>query len=145
MSKIGKPIDFEVVRESWNKYELHDNSILKSKYVLQRLFKTQGTDNKSNFQIEGQILTVILTPDTLKGPVDDHVYSPEELSASIVNDDVRYTTLAEEWNEYIADDATKIKIKTIVSHVRKTSKFDKNGDPVYIVDNSALIQTRPPK
>ena len=41
---------------------------------------------------------------------------------------MRYSTLAEEWNEYIVDDGTKIRIKTTVTNVKKSDKFAQNGD-----------------
>lgn len=58
---------------------------------------------------------------------------------------MRYNTLAEEWNEYVVDDGTRIRMKSTVSRVAKTSKFDKNGDPIYIVDTTVLAEIRPPK
>lgn len=143
-SDDGKPIDFDVVREPWQKYELNDTSTLKVKYVLTRLWK-KIQDNKPSYRIDGQTHTVMLIPPELRGPIDTRTYSKEELESSIVQDEVRYNTISEEWYEYIVDDGTRIRLKMTVTRIAKTSKFDRQGEPVYLVDNNVLLQVRPPK
>jgi hypothetical protein len=68
-----------------------------------------------------------------------------ELQASIVNEDVRYTTIAEEWNEYLAEDGTKIRVKLTVVKVSRTNKRDVDGEPIYLVQTSLLPQIQPRK
>lgn len=143
-SDDGKTIDFDVVRESWQKYELNDTSILKVKYVLTKLWK-KIQDNKPNYMIDGLTHTVMLIPPELKGPKDTRTYTKEELESSIVQDEARYNTISEEWYEYIVDDGTRIRLKMTVTRIAKTSKFDLNGEPIYLVDNNVLLQVRPPK
>jgi len=142
---IGKPIDFDVVREPWQKYELNDNTIVKSKYVLTRLFKKAKEDGKHGYTIDGQTLTIIMVPSELKGTPDSTKYTPQQYKESVIQDEVRYTTISDEWYEYIVDDGTRIRLKMTIIGIQKTSKFDRNGDPVYLVNNSALLQVRLPK
>ncbi|MBW1936877.1 MAG: hypothetical protein ACTSP1_19470, partial [Candidatus Freyarchaeota archaeon] len=73
------------------------------------------------------------------------IYSPEELQASIIDDDVRYSTIVEEWNEYIAEDGASIRVKLVVVKVSRTDKTDRDGEPIYLVQTSVLPQILPPK
>jgi len=140
----GKSIDFDVVREPWHKYELNDNTTIKIKYVLTRLFKTQ-TGEKRNYGIDGQTITVILPTKESKGQPDPTKYTSEDYNKAIIQEDVRYNTISDEWYEYIVDDGSKIRLKMTVSGISKTDKFDANGDPVYIVNNNFMIQVKLPK
>jgi hypothetical protein len=67
-----------------------------------------------------------MIPTDIKGPPAAKTYSKQELELN--SQDMRYSTLAEEWNEYIVDDGTKIRIKTTVTNVKKSDKFAQNGD-----------------
>ena len=142
----GKPhLDFDVVREPWNKYELADGAVLKTKTILTKVRKQtrdEGGKQIESYSLEIQTISVILTDE--RGTPDTKVYSPQELQASIIKDDVRYTTLSEEWNEYVVDDGGRIRVKSTVARVSKSSKFDKNGEPVYWVESSNMAQIKPP-
>jgi len=142
---IGKSIDFDVVRESWQKYELNDNTIIKTKFILTRLHRTMKVDGSPNYTFDSQSITVTLTPSESKGPKDPNPHSPKEYEEHVVQDDVKYNTVSEEWYEYIVDDGTRVRIKTTVTRIRKTDLFDKDGEPVFLVDNNALVQIRLPK
>jgi len=143
-TNTGKLIDFEVIREPWHKYELNDNTIIKTKYVLTTLNKTQK-DEKPNYAIDGQAITVVLPAVESKGPQDPAQYTGDDYKKAIIQDDVKYNTLDEEWYEYIVDDGTKLKLKMTVIGISKTSKFNKKGDPVYIVNHGFMINVRLPK
>lgn len=140
----GKSIDFDVIRETWNKYELNDNTIIKTKYVLTKLTKILK-DKKVNYAIGGQTITVILPAVESRGPPDTTQYTGDDYKKAIIQDDVKYNTIAEEWYEYIVDDGTKLKLKMTVTGISKTSKFDKNGEPVYIVNSAFIINVKLPK
>jgi hypothetical protein len=137
-------MDFDIQKEPWNKYEISDLTILKVRQIIKRVTKVLA-DDKVSYGIDGDSLSVVLAPDSLKGTPDDKTYSRQELEKLITNDNMRYNTLAEEWNEYVLDDGGVIRIKATVSRVAKTSKFDRNGDPIYIVETSSIMQIRPPK
>ena len=134
-------LDFETIKEPWNKYELRDSTYLKSRHILMKVKKKGNT-----YGIEGQNITVTYNvPKNLKGTPSTQTYTPEELSSSIVVDEVGYNTILEEWNEYIVDDGARIRIKDTIISVSRTSKYDRNGDPIYVAQHSTLVQVRPRK
>jgi hypothetical protein len=136
-SSARPPLDFTVVREDWCRYDLADNSILKVKIILTRPLRTQQT-----YSVDFQHVFVVLTNE--RGTPDTHVYSPAELQASIIQDDIRFTTISQDWNEYVTDDGTRIRIQPIVSKVSKTSRHDAKGIPNYMVELQGTIQVKPP-
>jgi hypothetical protein len=155
LSVLGKEkkrdMDFEVIREPWNKYGLREGPTLSTRFVLLKLHKLEqlkpdGTVEKQGYGVEGQTLQAISNvPEKLKGQADTNAYSPQELQNSIVANDVGVDTLAEEWNDYVAEDGTKIRVKNSVVEVSRTSKFDKNGEPIYLISSSQQVAVKPKK
>ena len=138
MSTFRKPpLDYTVVREHWSRYDLADSSILKVKIVLTRVFREDR-----NYSVDFQNIFVVLTNE--RGQPDTRRYAPAELQQSITNDDMRFTTVSQDWNEYVDDNGTSIRIQPIVMRVAKTSKFDAKGFPVYIVEMQGTVRVRPP-
>lgn len=139
----GKPVlDFDVVREPWNKYELTDGAFIKVKVVVTKIRKEQVDEKTVNYGSDSQNIVVVLTEET--GTPDSKVYSPEEIQESLIKRDIRYTTVSEEWNEYVADDGARLRIKITLTSVSKTNKFDKNGAPIYFVETGMMGQVRKP-
>lgn len=146
MSTPITELDYDVIREPWNRYELEDGSHLKIRYILIGLTRKEESGGKGGYGIKGQnIVDLHRVPISMKGPPADRQYNPEELMPNIINDDVRYSTLNEEWNEYVAEDGAKIKVKITLVSVAKTNKFNMEGDPIYITKTAVLPQIMPPK
>ena len=133
---VRPPLDFIVTREDWCRYDLSDEAILKVKVVLTRVFKQQG-----QLYSDFQPIHVILTNE--RGTPDSNIKSLQELQSSIVRE-VRFTIIIQDWNEYVVDDGTTIKIQPIVTKVVKTSKFDPRGFPVYLCDIQGNMDTESP-
>jgi hypothetical protein len=143
LSVQEKPLDFEVVSEPWNKYEIrNDHTIIKTKYVVTKVTKI-SSNGQSNYRIDGQTLTTVLNISGRKGTPDSTIYTPEALKNEMEFPNMSYSTQQEEWNEYRIDDNAVIRLKATVTSVSKTKKFDQNGDPVYYVENNVMLQVRP--
>ena len=139
-----RDLDFEVMREPWNKYSLADGAYLRAKYVLQRFRKGErDAQNQQKIDIKGQPIVVIYAlPETLRGQPATHPYSQEEIQQA-TKEEVRYTTLEEEWNEYVLEDGDRIRIKGTVASVSRTNLRDMEGEPIYTVDSSMIVQGTP--
>jgi len=137
---------FEVIREPWNIYELPDGTLLKVKHVLKRVFKRRDPEGKISWETDVQaIITLSHVPEKSKGPPSTTGYSHEQLLSQIVERDITYKTLSEEWNEYILEDGTKLRMKFTVARISKTDKFDRRGEPIYIVEHAMLPRIIPPR
>jgi len=137
-----KSIDFEIIKEPWQKYQISDGSVLRVRTILKKVERVMEGD-KIHFNVDGQTLTVIHADPALKGTKNDRPIGKNEIQKSIDKDDMRYDTLAQEFNEYILDDGTKIKIYTNITNISRTKLFDRTGDPVYVVSNSTTMDIKP--
>lgn len=88
-----RSLDFEIVKEPWNKYELGDHTILKTRVILKGIVRTI-TGDKRNCALDFQNMQSTMSPSNLKGTHGDRAYSKQELEANA--QDMRYSTLAEE-------------------------------------------------
>ena len=144
---MAPPLDFDVLKEIWAKYELADHSaILKIKVVLTVVTKTPppagSPPGAQGYSIDAQNVTVVLTNE--RGLPDTRQYSPAEVSAAITRADLRFSTISQDWNEYVVDDGTRIKIQPILLSVSKTSLFNNKGTPVYTNNINLNVQIKPP-
>lgn len=130
------PLDFIIRREDWCRYDLSDNAILKVKLGLTRVIK-QGTQFTTDFQHA----IVVLTNE--RGAPNNTTYTNDQILAAVTND-VRYSTVTQDWNEYVADDGTRIRIQPMIMRVAKTSLFDARGIPHYWVDMQGNVNITPP-
>ncbi|MGH9982885.1 MAG: hypothetical protein ACRD8W_02895 [Nitrososphaeraceae archaeon] len=51
------------------------------------------------------------------GPPDSHIYSPADLRASVIEYDIHFTNISQDWNEY-PDEGTCIRIQPIVTSLK---------------------------
>lgn len=103
----------------------------------------QADLQKPSYNVDFQNMIVALS--SKPGQPDNRTYSPEEMRTAVVKDDVHFDTQEQEWNEYVVDDGTKIRIQPILLQVSKTSKFDNKGYPLYLVNINATMDIRPPR
>lgn len=55
-----------------------------------------------------------------------------------------FQTGAEHWNEYVVNDGSVIRLKTVVTDILKVDgQFDANGNPAYFVKSSQVISVSP--
>lgn len=141
MTKI-RSIDFEIIKEPWNKYQIQDNSVLRTRTILKKIERVIDGE-KISFQMDAQTITVVDPDPSLKGTPSKKPITKEEMQKSIEKDDMRYDTIAQEFNEYQLDDGTNIKIFSNVSRISRTSLKDAKGDPVYMVSSNNSIQVKP--
>lgn len=149
MSSGTPEMEFEVEREVWNKYELSDDAILKTRVILLKLIQLPNKGKSAELQIgaETQIINAVSPTKNyrLYGTPYEGLYSPEVLQ-SAKKVEVNYTQLAEDWNVYRLSDGRKLKTKLVVSGIKRcVDKYDKHGIPIYIVDSAGLINISKPE
>jgi hypothetical protein len=58
---------------------------------------------------------------------------------------VGFSTLFEEWAEYLVEDGTRIRAKASLVEVFRTEKINADGEPIYIANHSVSITVKPSK
>ena len=149
-------VDFEVEKEPWNRYRLEDKSILKTKFVLinifaekgwkQKIQKVKGSKDKVGIAMRLQPTTVagvqVVQPG-LFGTRATANYTHQELVSSVVKNDLDIDVIAESWNRYGLPENFVVKVKSSPVNVARTSKFDGEGVPIYLIDFSADMKIGP--
>jgi len=60
--------------------------------------------------------------------------------------EVTYQPSGEHWNEYLVDDGTVIKMKTVVTEIlRVQGEHDQEGNPVYLVKSANIMAVNAPE
>jgi hypothetical protein len=77
-------------------------------------------------------------------PPDSGQYTSEELSAFITEGNMKFKTIRPIINEYLTTSGIKIHLQLVQITVGRTSEFDANGDPRYLVNAQISIQIVPP-
>ena len=138
-----KPLDFEIVKEDWNKYTIHDGSKLKTRLVLESV--SYLTDEK-RYDTKFRHFTVFLCDPSLQGAPSQTKYTKEDILENIDVENCRYDTISYEPNEYLLDDNTRMLIHTNITTILRTKLFDNKGDRQYHAKVDAkLTFTRPPR
>ena len=59
---------------------------------------------------------------------------------------VEATQSSERWNEYLLEDGTVLKLKTVLTNVyRVEGQYDAEGNPVYVVQSTNVISAVAPQ
>jgi len=144
MSDTRNYLDFEIIKEPWNKYSLSDGSKLKTRIMIKSAWSFEK-DGKKNYSIDMQNFTVLMCDPSLQGAKNQTKWTKEQIQKNIDVGDSRYDTIAYEANEYILDDTTKIIIHSNITKISRTKLYDPRGDRIYSVDLNASVTITPPK
>lgn len=138
-----RPIEFEIMKEPWNKYELQDNTLLKTRLVLTRVQRTSMGDGGQNYSVDVQFITVVSVDPTLKGDPNPNPVTNKDILSNVEIEDMHYRSLAHESNEYVLDDRTKIVIHTNIDNVLRSKLKDNRGEPIYHVNFGHQVVVKP--
>ena len=144
MSDTRNYLDFEIIKEPWNVYNLRDGSKLKIRVMLESAWHF-NKDGKKNYSVNIKMATIMLCDVSLQGSKNQTKWTKEQFAQNIEVENCQYDTLSYEANEYILDDTTRILIHTNLSGLSRTKLYNAVGDKIYIVNAQASIQLTPPK
>ena len=133
-------IEFKTKREDWNWYSLKDGTKIKVKSVVIAVVKS---DSQISVNIE-KIFGVV-PPEGKLGPGDTRKYAIEELTKSVIEDDLEFSPEKEDWNIYELDDGSVLQVKPMLVKIGKTDKYDSVGIPRYVFQSTPLIKFTSPK
>ena len=59
--------------------------------------------------------------------------------------DLSFQAAGEHWNEYLIDDGTVVKLKTVTTQVfRLEDHYDQEGNPIYLVKSTNIVAVSAP-
>ncbi len=137
-------LDFEIVKEPWNKYSLKDGSKLKTRTMLKSAWYTEK-DSRKEYSVNMNNMIVMMCDPRLQGPKNQTKYTPQQIQQNIEIKDSMYDTISYEANEYILDDTTRILVHSNIIKIARTKLFDVDGDRKYHVNLKESITITPPE
>lgn len=142
----GKDLDFKILKEDWNVYELTDGGILKVRYVLLKVVKTKAFNPMGEpvYAFASQNFLAPRTPKRLMGPPTSTPPTKEQIETSD-KVEVDFKVKTENWNEYLVEDGTKLRIKLVLTKVERSDFFDQMGYPIYGVSSHTVTSVSVPK
>lgn len=140
-----KHLDFEIIKEPWNKYSLKDGSDLKTRIMLESVWSIEN-DGKKNYSVNIKNFTVVMCDPSLQGMKNQTKYTKEQIQQNVEVEDCRYDTTSYEANEYLLDDGTRILIHSNITKISRTKLFNPVGDRIYNVNLGVnMTITSPPQ
>lgn len=132
--------DFEIVdvasaNEGWSTYKLVDGTILKVRNVIIKALRLSSFDQQGNpiYNLNALTISGVVPTKSVLGK-QSAPFTQEELSASIIDPDIKFEAIQEPWNKYVLTDGTEIEIKTVLGTVSKTNKYGPYGEPIYLTN-----------
>ena len=63
----------------------------------------------------------------------------------IMGQELEFETERENWNTYILEDGTKLRLKAVAASIVRLDEFLPSGDPMYLVNASNVVATDVPE
>ena len=121
-------------------YKLSDGTIIRAlvniNYLLANPLSPEGFTINSNNSVNAYV------PKEKRYPGKFEEYNPSDLQSGIIDADVEFEVLRENFSVYEMSNKIKISIKTVVGQIRKTKFYTKEGEPVYIISPNPIIKTK---
>lgn len=133
-------ISLKTINEKWHIYELEDNTIIKTKFVLMNIV-AYGEENElkkrlANFASTN--LVVVYSPKEIRGP-KDKAWTAQELEEHITGNNLKFRQIEDGGMNTYETEKSIIQVEHRVAQIDNTSKYDKNGMPAYIVRSKTSI------
>src|SRR5437867_11418066 len=93
-------LDFDVLRDGWNRYQLPEGVVLRVRAPILKIFKKRHLDasESEGYLTAGSTIFDVMCPPKVKGVPSE---SEAITKADIVQDDVEFNIIHEEWSEYL--------------------------------------------
>jgi len=57
---------------------------------------------------------------------------------------LEFEAKAENWNQYVLEDGTTLKMKVVLLDVARTNEYNEQGDPIYVIQAHQIVGTSVP-
>ena len=135
MSSEQKSISYHTVREEWSVYRLEGGTTLKVKHSVSMILADKA-EQRTSFSYTNVSYLYAVSEDKGK-PSEGALQDSDTLG------DSKFEVISEPWNIYETEAKTLIFVLPKLKRVRKTGKFNKDGNRVYIYDSEIIVSLMP--
>ena len=121
-------------------YKLNDGTIICAIVAIHTL--VPDPKNPDGFGVNSTNVIHAFTPKEKRKPTAFQHYTPQQLTEGIIDDDVEYEVLHENFSVYDLSNGLTLSVKTVVGQIKKTKFFTRDGEPVYVVNTNPIIKTK---
>lgn len=129
--------DFKIVEESWTDYELADGTFIRMRALLAHLLQHE---DKKGFGLQMVPIITSFATRLARPESPGSKLPPAELEKYVEEPNVMFRLLQEGRSVY-STPAGDLEIRLAATGFKRTSKFDEDGQPQYIVANTVEIGT----
>jgi len=148
MYRMLIPLDFEVLEEPWNIYVLSDGTKLRQKLVLTYVVRISSSYDQLGrpiYQPSFMNLFSAVAPENLRGEPTYPPPTPREIAETASDKVLILKVEHEEPSSYKFEDGTVASFKTVITSIKRSSKYDQFGMPIYSIDWSIVPSYEIPK
>jgi hypothetical protein len=130
-------MEFEVVQESWSRYDLADFTVIRGRLIVTRVAKLKhGPADQYRLAATPIFATFAQT----HGAPSKELPAPSEYQ-TMEKEPVAIITSSEPWNKYrLVETGDILQIKLVATEVfRLKNKFDPFGEPIYWVGHTPVV------
>ena len=131
-------LEFDVISEDWNEYELTGHTKARGKIVVTRFVRSKNHPDPNAINMASQNMFVITAPPEQRGvpsPLNpQEIKTPDGTPIDILSSN-------EKWNKYrLKKSGGIVKVKMVVHDAfRIPGRFDNDGMPAYIFTSGPLV------
>ena len=131
-------LDFTIVEENWNEYELQNGDRIKARIILHKLVRDPNNPNNYAVRSSAPMYSVI-APIANRGEKNNEPI-PSDYN-TLQRYEIRISNSNERWNLYrILRTGQTIRLRlTVTAIYRATDRFDRDGLPFYLVTAGPMI------
>lgn len=135
--------EFSVAQEPWCSYELEDGTLLKCRFVLMKVGRIYTGRTPAGAQVSQQTLVVTEVPRRLHGPPGTPL-PVTELQKFIEKDNLEFQQVSRGPSIYVLGDGRMVTAQLELQKVARTSVFDNEGNPQYLVTTGVVLRSTAP-
>lgn len=137
--KDAELVDFKVLNEDWQYYNLSDKSRIRVKLVLGQVWRSTSQYNPITgepFYVwnSQNIMALVSYPSELRGQPSNVPITPEVVAQNIdQNVEFEASGKQDEWSSYTLTDGSKLRLRLNLTSISRTKLKGQAGEPVYNV------------
>ncbi len=135
---------FQTLSDPWGIYSLNDGSYLQIRANVIKIARGIDPAGNMSFNANVNVTIGIIAPKKLRGTPAPQPPTIQDLQTRIVEDDVDFSTVSDEWQKYKLEDNTVLSLKLVPVKISRTSLFDPNGEPIYNINHQMLLKASLP-
>lgn len=132
-------VDFDVLSEPWNLYNLADGSRLRLRFILHKVGRLKYSDGKEALRVSNGLLTIVEVPVKLRG-MPGPAKSTADLEGVASRKLLNWSVAAQGQNVYRLGGEDFLTVEIAPVEVFRTEVYGPDADPYYLVKTTARSQ-----